>query len=634
MDYKRLGIDLGVYSIKIVQLREIGDSFEKKCAKTYKVNKVKNEKEYYQFLKKCISDFIKTNKIKFASFCFTIPCNEPDTILRFVKMPVVDKKTLQKSLKYEIEEKEIVKDMDEIYYNWEIVPNPPDEPEREYNIVLSFIRKKLIKELAKLKTVHWQIENIELQPISVGRLVRGYSAVIDFGHSKTRIYLYKDGNLANVENLDTCGAFFNDMITKKFHFQNLDDIERLKHSSHVVSDFIEDSDEEIHIASEIMTNEVKNLFNSIKRLIRSFELHNSIVVEDIYYLGGTANMKYFIDDLSRELELNVKPLEILSPREGSDDDVELRNYTIASSAALYKKYKYFNDLNFSKNTKFQINLMPIIVGLFCASIIVHGGAYYVNDKYDQYISDLTQVQSEQRSAIETLTIDMQTADSTINSARTSIEAINGLLGQQKWLSDILYVLPDKVPKNTIISNIVSTSGTVILEGYTTNYSDIGFFAIALEGFGEVTVNTIKNDVTEEISPIEITDDKTSKEVTKSFIMTLKYNNARLDDSKIIEDVPVQEPEKPVITEEPEVPVEEPVIEEPTKEVIPDDSEIKNNSSGNEGNVSNPSNLPEVFGQGGGRPDEDTPAVKDIKKSADKQVPNETNKENVPTNNTG
>ena len=264
-------------------------------------------------------------------------------------------------------------------------------------------------------------------------------------------------------------------------------------------------------------------------------MQNSIIVEDVYYLGGTSNILYFIELLERELEVRIRDLDLLTPTDTVEHEKDLKQYTLASSAILYKKYNYFNDLNFSKNTRFQINLTPIIVGIACASIVMHAGTYYVNTKYDEHIEELQQVQRQQNSSIERLNSEMSSINSSNSSARMSIDAINGLLAQQKWLSDILYILPDKVPTDTIISNILCEEGNILLKGYTTNYSDIGFFAIALEEFGQVTVDVIENDVTEPISPIEIegVDDISDEDkISKSFVISLMYNGPRLDNTVI------------------------------------------------------------------------------------------------------
>jgi hypothetical protein len=258
-------------------------------------------------------------------------------------------------------------------------------------------------------------------------------------------------------------------------------------------------------------------------------------VEDVYYLGGTSNILYFIELLERELEVRIRALDLLTPKDTVEYEEDLKQYTLASSAILYKKYNYFNDLNFSKNTRFQINLTPIIVGIACASIVMHAGTYYVNTKYDEHIEELQQVQRQQNSSIERLNSEMSSINSSNSSARMSIDAINGLLAQQKWLSDILYILPGKVPTDTIISNILCEEGNILLKGYTTNYSDIGFFAIALEEFGQVTVDVIENDVTEPISPIEIegVDDISDEDkISKSFVISLMYNGSRLDNTVI------------------------------------------------------------------------------------------------------
>ena len=529
MKTTKIGIDLGTYSIKIAVIEEVSDIFSGKYLKMYKVNSYKNEKEYFKFVKKCIKDFTKTFKIQKASLSFSIPYNIDS--IKFFKMPMVDKKLLQKSIKYEINEKDLIDDLEANYFKWDIIESD-NELAKDYDIILTVIKKEIIKYLSGIKSVKWQIENVEFQPLSIGRLIQDNTAVIDFGHSSTRVYMYRNGNLTHIETLDFGGQFINDIIKNFFGLLNDKDAEDIKNQVFITNDLIDiDCSDEIRKISEKITEEVSDIFKKIKMLVRGFELQNETIIENLYCLGGTSDILYFKELLSREFEINVRTLEIITPAEDNGFPISYKNYTIASAAILHKKYKYFKELNFSKYTVFQIDLTPIVVGFLLASIVIHAGTFYINKNYDENINTVRELNQEQTKTIDTLSSDISKINQEILKNQKTIIKVNELQQQQKWLSDILFILPDKVPEDTIVSNINCKDGAIIIDGYSKNYSDIGFFAIALEEIGQVTIKSIDNQAVDTIYPIDITKIKSNVEpVDKTFQIVLNSNQPLLDHS--------------------------------------------------------------------------------------------------------
>lgn len=521
MKHEKIGIDLGTYTIKMVVIEEVSDIFRIKYAKIYKVD---SSKDYYKFLKECIKDFTEENGIRFASFSFSIPYTPEIMNIEFLQMPIVDRKILKKSIKYEIEEREFVDDLDSIHYNWEIL----NENENEYDIILTTIEKRIIKELANLKTIKWRIDNIELQPITVGRLIEGDSIVVDFGNSGTRVYMYKNGKISEVEHVDFGGKDLTQIIENITGIFDIEEVEDIKKQCFISNELITiDTSREIEECSIAITKEVYQAFEEIKRLVRSFELKNNIMVEEIYYIGETSNLLYFTELFSKELDVNIKPLELLTPKDEEEMLSDLKIYTLAGSSTLFEKYLYLPVLNFSKFTRFQVDLTPIIIGLACTSLSMHLGVYGIHKKYDKHIEDLNKIQSKQNVIIDELDREIEEVSFVKDKNEKTINTIKELIDEKKWLSDILYVLPDKTPSETVIAKVNSKDGIVVLNGYTKNYSDIGFLAMELEKLGKVTIDSVQNEIGGEIYPVEykeLEDTKEDKVMRRVFQITLKYND--------------------------------------------------------------------------------------------------------------
>lgn len=518
MASKKIGVDLGKHTIKFAFIEESSDVFKERFVKMYPVKHCKNDKAYYSFLRKCVKDFLRVSKVRNPSFCFTVPHDSMNSNICSFKMPIVDKKALQKSLKYELEEKGITEDVESIYYDWTITNSSTSNEDKQYAILVATIKKNIIRELGKLKKLQWKIENIELQPITIGRLIRGNTAVMDFGFTSTRVYIYLDGHVVGIEKFDFGGRDLNDIICNEIGISDFVEIEKFKEKCFLVGKFY-DEDKPIQVlnVSKQITNKVRDLFENIKRYVRGFELQNNMIVENIYSIGGTSNLTYFNDYLAKEFELNVKEMNVITPKDTDTDEKLFHYYNLAASATMHDSYKYYNDLNLSKFTKFELDFTPILSLSLCASVFMHYGAWSINSKYDKNVESVSNIQMEQDKTINDLTNQIQSFDYSDSENNRIIQIIEGIDGYEKFLSDILYVLPKKVPAGVAIKRIVCKEGVVYINGYTKNYSDVGFLAIALEEIGNVIIDEIKDDTGGQI----VMND--SNKLEKEFRITMYYS---------------------------------------------------------------------------------------------------------------
>lgn len=541
MKYKKIGIDLGSYSIKITTLKETLGVYSIENFEEYKVDEHIGKSEYFGLLKKYLMDFTKKYKIKFALLNISIPYVFPIVRFEQLNMPIVSKKFLEKSLIFELQDKEPEYNINDIHYIWEIISEI--ESSDEYEMILVSIEKEIIKELAKLNKIRWKIETLELQPITISRILKGDSVVVDFGYETTKIYFYKKNKLSFINIIQSGSKNIEDIIRNN---SSEETYEELKNNVYVYNEFFSNedfnndneknvndnisdeksgdiNDKVIKETSEQITDKITDIFLEIKRIIRRYELNNQITFSEVLYIGGISNIKYFEESFSSDLDIDTRMLEFFTPSSKKEQIRDLNTFNIAGMVASNKNLNYENDFNFKKFIKFNIDLQPIIFGLLCLSISFHLGMYSTYIRYDKQVVELKSIKSNQSNSLQELDKNTNQFLNTQEKADKIIKTVIDLNNQKKWLSDILYFISDKTPEKIVVSKIEIVDKNIVLEGYSQNYSDIGFFAMHLEEVGNVSIDAIDNNVDLEIYTEDISKSNDSK-INKRFAITLQYKD--------------------------------------------------------------------------------------------------------------
>ena len=631
--FKEVGIDLGSNSIKIARIDKTGSTSslnpilsQLKDYKTYPVNCEPYTAEYYQLLKSCIKDFSKTYKLFKLSLNITIPVDNVHSHINFIDMPIVSEKLLGEGVELEAEQKMAMEGITDSHFTWKI--SKEDTGLEEYRILLANLEKDIVKALTQFKTIKWRINRVMLQPVVLERIAESNDIVLDMGHSSTRVYLYADGKLAQVEVIDIGGkdvlndvknyleensmedisaedilkqvpmynetlgddVFDRDLDKENFadydlfedendndgdvlfldesHYEeetNDDDIEYLEKEMFIeenedeevesINEFLENNDlqdietkdenfEDVKDLEDIedetydpklikelslaIDGKVKRIIEEVKGIVRMFELQTGSSVDSIFYVGQLSNLTFFKESIEAELELELKPVDILDINNEQDDNVTL--YSLASLVSMDAELK--DDTNFAKFIKANIDYSSIIVIALTLSLSVGFTFKVIDDKYTERISELDAIQAEQSQTLSNLQRDIDVAQESINKNNDFIQRMDMLKAQKKWLSDILYVIPERTPLTIVIKDLSIKDGTVVLGGYSSDYSSIGFFANKLEDIAEVNINSISERGNPEVIYSVTMDDPeliSDKYIVKySFRITLKYQDTFLE----------------------------------------------------------------------------------------------------------
>lgn len=279
--------------------------------------------------------------------------------------------------------------------------------------------------------------------------------------------------------------------------------------------------------SFVIDEDINSMVTEIKRAIRMFELKTGQSVDNIYYFGQVSKMSILTSIIESELEMKLKPIEILDMAE--EGLVSL--YSIASLASMDPKLK--DNTDFSKHIKPNIDYNSVIVILLTLALSTGLAFKLISDKYQEEISNLNSIAPTQQQTLMKLNDDISSLNSRIADYDSFIERTDALKAQQKWLSDVLYLLPDRTPLTIAIHDIAILDGQVTIKGYSSDYSSIGFFANKLEDIAKIEIKSIDefnpsdgNIYSVTMDEPELISDK--YKIEKEFTITLSYEGTLLD----------------------------------------------------------------------------------------------------------
>ena len=528
MSYENIGVDLGHRFLKISLLEMEEEENYIVDYEKYYIDKDLSLREYFKLVDDSIKEFYNSNNIKKANLHFSLPPDKENVYISIHKMNMIDEVLVEDIVFNEIEAY-IELDRRKFKHIYKVVAR--EEEENQMKVLSALVNKKLIESILNLGNRNRIIKNIEPQLYVPIDIIKGNQLLIDFGYDSTRIYLYIDGKLNDVDIIPMGNRKYIDVVKEMFTPINRDEAEDILKNSQVLStinqeetDQIINGDRNFRELFEEITSLTKDLAESLKRIVRVMELSNQIVLGDIIYTGGMGNIKNLSAFISKEMDIEFKPFNFynignstFTIKEKDDEEVidqlsdygsvvkdyldDLEKQVQLSDGAGQKKSKELqaymfsimatvntdSDFNFIKDKRFYLDRTAVLIGIICGSIILHSGMIFLNKKYERkiglgntYLSDLSGKNSELESEIDSLYYN-------IDRNKTIINRVENLEAKKKWISDILYVLPLETPANTVLTNISIEPGHAVVTGYSEDYSSVGYLAIALEDYGEVTI---------------------------------------------------------------------------------------------------------------------------------------------------
>jgi Tfp pilus assembly PilM family ATPase len=564
-----IGIDFGDYSIKITAfIRKKNKYVNKEYVMNYKISDIEN---YFSDAREKLKLFKKEFKIKFSFLNFSLPGDIPFcTGLGYADFPSNKSSLMQKALGYEIQKDMGINSLNNYSYLSEEIDTFIDEDNLSHSVVMyNVINKDIIFELKKFTSIKNKIKNVFIQPIYLKNKTEKNSIVVDFGNNKTRLYMFESGVLQNVKLIDFGEKEIDKAIRKSTDFTNKEDIIEVKNKCFSLDEYEEDdyedisekyeteleeyknkygnddiekteennvfygNDELIQECSELVMEEFSTLTQKIKQTVRAYELSNGIKFDNFYISGGLSRYENVENILSDEFSLEVDHLSTL--RVFNRFRLKKKNKKFVMSSILTDIEKNENKiLNFNKFTKFTVDVIPILIGILCVTVIVNGVALKINKEYNEKIFELNSQLNSVSQEVEREKNKTASIENNIREAEGLASSAKQIDMQKYWHSDVFKVLQAITPSELIIYKMDSKPNVITFNGYSNNYSNIGFFGLALEKYGTVNIKEINK--TE--ANFFITRNGEEVPMEEEFLIVLEYDGKKLkkDIGDIIDEI--------------------------------------------------------------------------------------------------
>lgn len=319
-----IGLDLGSRFIKIALLDGVNKDTLTEGTAIYPAVGTLGDKRYFKSVKENLKAFIAEYVLSNVTISVTLaPFVSGMTHTHFLTIETTAKKILKKAIAFEMNQRDRSDSVANAQYLWTKLREREGDDmggNGETDILLTIINKQLLSEIAQLRKVRWRMTDVELQTSSISRFVRNNAVVLDFGHESTRVYLYKEGHLKNVEQVGTGGKGVTDAIQTELETSSRDVAEELKHQIVLPYGMLNPAhkSDALKRASDVVADETVYLTSEIKRLIRTFELNEEVTVDAIHYTGGMTHIPNFVNILSDELGYELTPFGTIVSRDVSD----------------------------------------------------------------------------------------------------------------------------------------------------------------------------------------------------------------------------------------------------------------------------------------------------------------------------
>lgn len=508
----RIGIDIGKDSMKIISI--LDDLKEIQAMEIIPIN-INVEDNYAEFIKEVksnVNKFCKTHGIKKATLDITIPLSENDSFYKLINLPPLKKKLLEKSIKYEIEDSNEI-DLNDYYHKWSVTG--VNSSKELQTISVLGVNKNYINQIANLGTLKNKINHLEVGFNSIGRFSYGNKIAIDFGQTQTRIYTFKEDNPFLYKTISIAGKDIDNEIEKILNKKlTKDDLLEIKKNINLLQTEFGNSQEKI--LHDAVNKKIDELIEEIVRYIRGIEVQYDLYIEIVNFFGGLILMKGFRDKLEDALMLTLDPLNTDYIKDSMSVSEKSLFFNVLSVLS-HKSVPYHSDLYFGKYVKKQMDYSAIFITTICACLLMQYSAIDINRRYDEKIAEIQRLADHQNTIVTELQSKIGFSDQIIQTNQSYINQIYSMKDNKALLSKMLYILSEKTPKSVSLYDIYLRDGQLQMEGYSEDYSSIGFLSKSLDDYGEFSIESI-SEVEEEVYS------ENGTKMTKKFNASLTFDN--------------------------------------------------------------------------------------------------------------
>ena len=306
------GLDLSDFSIKVVKIEDRGNSehvvsyascpLSNGCMVNGEIQK---KDQIISVIKKVVS-IAGPKKIKTKKVICSLP--ETKAFLRIVSLPQMNDLEMEEAIKWEIEAS-IPLTLDQVYYDWQKIPQSLLPDKNKINILVVAIAKSSVDqtievlESAGLNPVGLEIESIaQARSLLDEKDEKSTIMIVDIGDCRTSFSITKGGLPCFTSSIPLCGQTLTDAIAKGMKI-SFEEAEKIKIAYGLGKDF------KNGMLLKLQQPVLENLAQEIERSIDFYltGLRYSENIDRIILCGGGANTKgllvYLAKKLGREIEM-------------------------------------------------------------------------------------------------------------------------------------------------------------------------------------------------------------------------------------------------------------------------------------------------------------------------------------------
>lgn len=306
-----LGLDLSDLSIKVARLQSNGSSEYVASYATVQMSvgcisdgEIQKKDQVVSAIKKAVS-IAGPKKIKTKKVICSLP--ETKAFLRIITIPKMTDAEIEEAVKWEMEAN-IPLRLDQVYYDWQMVPESLTSGKDKLNLLVVAIAKKTVDqvievlELSGLEPVGLEIESIaQTRSLLDENDEEKTVLVVDIGDRRTSLSISKGGVTCFTSSTALCGQSLTEVISKGMGV-SFEEAEKIKISNGIGN--AEKNDSLFKLCSPVLDNLIADIEKSIDFYLTGLKYSKNI--DRIILCGGGANAKGIIEYVSKKLGRNVE----------------------------------------------------------------------------------------------------------------------------------------------------------------------------------------------------------------------------------------------------------------------------------------------------------------------------------------
>ncbi len=319
-----VGLDIGTSSIKVVQLKPVGNQWQVVSMGMVEIPKdsleAKNQDAQRTVLVDTIKRVFKESGVKTKKVVTSL--SGDSVIIRYVKLPFMTPDELRGAISREAEQY-IPLNIDQVVLDFQILGETQEDGQRKLDVLLVAAKVDVVDQhllllkSAGLTPMVIDIDAFALQnAYEINRLEPSEEtvALINIGASLTSINILEGNNTRFTRDIPVAGNDFTREIQKEFNLK-FSEAEELKKSHGAITmeedDFslstVSHKDDRVLRMSDVMTPVLNKLLGEIRRSFDYYETQaRKKTVERVILLGGSARLKNINRFLANKLGIPVE----------------------------------------------------------------------------------------------------------------------------------------------------------------------------------------------------------------------------------------------------------------------------------------------------------------------------------------